>query len=265
MKKQIALAIVLLLSLSGFSRTTKGKEFWIGFMENLNQGFNGPPVFKMHVSSDVATTCTVSVPFTGFTSTFAIGANQVYIFRLPPGNYNPFGDEAIANNGIRLRSNDSVNVKAFHYRVFFTESTLILPVHEIGSQYLIMAQADAAGTSPSEFVVLATQNNTTIEIIPSVVTMGTRPVGVPFNVTLQQGQMYQLQSLSDLSGTEVRSLDPAKKIAVFGGARQAEFGCNAGADDHIYDQVYPVWPFGTKYHVVPFLGHVFDQVKIMET
>jgi hypothetical protein len=262
--KKIVILIFVLAYLPGTARTTKGKEFWIAFMENLTLAFNGPPSFKLHISSDVTTTCTVSIPFTSYTSVFTVNANQVVIVHLPQGNFHPMGDEAIANNGIRVASDDSVEVKAFHHRAFFTESTLILPAEELGTDYFVMAASDIKATSPSELVILATQNNSTIEIIPSVVTVGTRPVGIPFSIVLQAGQMYQLQSYSDLTGTSVKSLDPTKKIAVFGGARQAYMGCiNGGADDHVYDQVFPLSSGGKVYHAVPLLGHLYDEVKVL--
>jgi hypothetical protein len=263
MKKSLLTALMALSVLTGTGRTTKGKEFWIGFMENISLSFNGPPAFKLHINCDITTTCTMSVPFTGFTTTFVVNGNQTYILDLPAGNFNPLGDEATANNGIMVSANDSVEVKAFHHRMFFTESTLVLPLQEIGSDYILTAQQDGMNNSPSEFVVLATQNNTTVQITPAAVTLGTRPAGVAFTVTIQKGQMYQLQSMTDLSGTLVKSMNALQKIAVFSGARQAQFGCNMGADDHIYDQAYPVSSFGKQYNVVPFSGHIIDQLKIV--
>jgi hypothetical protein len=263
MKKLLFILLCSGLFTSGFSRSTRGKEFWIGFMENINLATNGPPSFRIHISADVATTCTVSAPFTGYTSVISVAANQVFVFTLPAGNFNPFGDEAIANNGVRLLAADSVEVKAFHHRVYFTESTMILPVHEIGTEYIITTQPDLGNISPTEFVVVATQNNTAIEIVPHAVTVSTRPIGVAFTATLQQGQMYQVQAIGDLAGSSVRSLDPLKKIAVFGGARQARLGCNALADDHVYDQLYPVSSWGYNYQVVPFSGRLFDVIKVM--
>ena len=263
MKRILICIVALCITLPVLSRTSKGKEFWIGFMENLTLSSNGPPTFQIHVSSKIVTTCTVTIPFTAFTATFVVGANQVYVYTLPSGIYYPQGDETKANNGIRVNTKDSVEVKAFHQRLFFSESTQVLPVSELGTEYLIMATDDTYSVAPSEFVVVALQNNTVIEIIPTAVTISTRPVGIPFTATLQAGQMYQIQAIPDISGTSVRSLDPLKKIAVFGGARQARVWCNTGDDDHIYDQLYPISSFGKVYHVVPFARHLFDVVKIL--
>ncbi len=263
MKKIIFCLIVLCITPNLISQTSKGKVFWIGFMENISLSMNFLPTFQIHVTSRVATTCSVTIPFTSFTSTFSVGANQVYVYTLPSGIFYPQGDEATANNGIRVNASDSVEVRAFHHRLYFSESTNVLPLEELGTEYMIMATDDTYTMAPAEFVVVATQNNSVIEIIPSAVTVGTRPIGVPFTMTLQAGQMYQIQSMSDLTGSMVKSLDPLKPIAVFAGARQARIWCHIGDDDHVYDQMYPVSAFGMLYHVVPLARHLFDVVKVL--
>jgi hypothetical protein len=263
--RKLFLLFVLFTAIqNGSSRTTKGREFWIGFMENLTLAFNGPPVFKIQISSAVTTTCNLTIPQTGYVSTFVVNGNQTYEYFLPQGNFNPFGDESFANNGIRITFTDSVEVRAFHYRTCFSESTIILPIGELGTEYMVMAHFDQLGKSPSEFMVLATQN-TVIQIIPSAITAGTRPAGVAFTVSIMQGQMYQIQSFTDLTGTMVKSLNAGVKIAVFGGARQAIVGCNSGADDHLYEQVYPLTSAGKIFHIAAFSGHLFDVVKILAT
>jgi hypothetical protein len=113
-------------------------------------------------------------------------------------------------------------------------------------------------------VVMATQENTVVEITPSALTVSFRPPGLPFTVTLNAGQSYQLQSFSDLSGTRVRSLDESKPLALFAGARQAQVNCElGGADDHLYEQIYPLNLWGREYHVVPFKDRGGDEVRIM--
>src|SRR4051812_37887884 len=119
MKKIFLCIVILSICFPSFAGTTKGKGFWIGFMENISLSFNGNPMFQLHVSCDVATTCTISVPFTGYYDVIAVNANQVYIYTLPFGIFYPQGDEVTANNGVRLNSDDSVEVRAFHHRVYF--------------------------------------------------------------------------------------------------------------------------------------------------
>jgi hypothetical protein len=113
-------------------------------------------------------------------------------------------------------------------------------------------------------VVLATEAATEVEITPSVLTVGFRPPGVPFTVTLNAGQSFQLQAMGDLTGTRVRSLDASKPLAVFAGARQAFVNCpTGGADDHLYNQVYPLQYWGRDYFVVPFKNRGGDEVRIV--
>lgn len=91
-----------------------------------------------------------------------------------------------------------------------------------------------------------------------------RPPGVPFTVELDAGQSLQIQAYQDLSGTRVRSTTPEKPIAVFAGARQAQVNCiDGGADDHLYNQVYPLQLWARDHFVVPYLGRGGDHVHVV--
>lgn len=232
-------------------------------MENLFAQTNGAPAFKIHVSARVNSTCTISIPTSTYSTVFTVTANQVYVFTLPQDTLFPQGDEAVSNSGILLLASDSVEVRAFHHRLYFTESTFVLPADELGDEYAVITHTDALNTSPSQLVVLATQNNSTIEITPSKQTLSNRPAGQSFTVLLQQGQLFQVQSMNDLTGTIVKSVDPQVNIAVFAGARQAAVVC--GSDDHLYEQSLPLKHLGTLYHVVPYSGHLVDLVKVLAT
>jgi len=111
-------------------------------------------------------------------------------------------------------------------------------------------------------VVLATEDNSEIEIIPSVTTNGLRTADRPYTVTLQTGELYQVQATADLTGTRIRSLSGAP-VAVFSGAQQADVRCDGGADSHVYDQNYPTSRWGQRYVVVPFAAKSFDVVRVL--
>src|SRR5690606_116724 len=74
----------------------------------------------------------------------------------------------------------------------------------------------------SEFLIVASEDNTLVEITPSVVTDGGRVADVTFNITLNKGEVYQVQSLNrnnlagqgDLSGSFIQSDKP---VAVYSG------------------------------------------------
>ena len=258
---------ILLLSawlLPAHAQTTYGTEHWLTFMENLNLQFNGPPSFHVVISSEVGTDGTVTIPATGFSIPFSVEAGTDEEVSLPTNIYYGSGDEALFNFGIRVNSEQPVRVYAYHERPYFSGATLVLPLSALGTDHLVLARTDDSSASPSELVVMATQENTMVEITPSVLTVSFRPPNVPFNVTLNAGQSLQLQAFGDLSGTRVRALGESKPLAVFAGARQALVNCDqGGADDHLYEQVYPLELWGRDYFVVPYKNRGGDEVRIM--
>jgi len=260
MKKLLPILLLPFIFFNTYGQISKGKEFWLSFMENVNG--NGQPVYSLLISSDVNTSGTISIPYTGFSFNYTVTANQTSEIYLPTNIYNPIGDETIFNFGVKVTALDSVSVYAFHHKVYFSESSQILPVQEIGSDYIVLANKDFTGNSPSEFIVEATEDSTVVEITPSTLTLSFRSPGVPFTKLLNKGQVIQIQAYGDLTGSAVKSLNPQKKIAVFAGAMQADIYC-AGADDHLYDQNYPVNSWGNTFIIVPFKNQGGDVFKIV--
>jgi hypothetical protein len=250
--------------LPAHAQTTYGTEHWVTYMDNLALPFNGQPTFHLVISSEVGSDGTVTIPAIGFSFPFSVEAGTDEVVTLPANVYYGIGDEAVFDFGIRVNSEQPVRVYAFHDRAFFSAATLILPTTALGTEHLVMARPDDTQNSPSQLVVLATQENTVVEITPSVLTVSFRAPNLPFTVTLNAGQSFQLQSFSDLSGTRVRSLDESKPIALFAGARQAQVNCDlGGADDHLFEQIYPLELWGREYHVVPFKDRGGDEIRIM--
>lgn len=258
------LPVYLVFCSSAGAQTNQGTEHWVTFMENLDLFFNGPPSFHLVISSEIGTSGTVTIPATGFSIPYTVPTGGDVVVSLPASTYYAEGDEALFNFGLKVTSAAPVSVYAFHDRAYFSEASLVLPTTALGSDHLVLARPDDGGGSPSELVVLATSDDTEVELTPSALTIGFRPIGVPFTVTLNAGQSLQLQALGDLSGTRVRSLDPAKRLAVFAGARQAQVNCQlGGADDHLYSQVYPLQYWGRDYFVVPFKDRGGDEVRVL--
>lgn len=266
MKIKVPLISCMLL-LAGYAKTyaasptTKGTEFWVGFMENVLLSANGQPRFSFYISCDVNTAGVISMPTTGYTQNFTAAAGQVTEVFLPPGVFYYSGSEAVANYGIKVTSNDPINLSVQHHRLYYSEASVVLPVTELGGQYMVMTHPDdlGAGGMP-EFVVIATEDNTTIDITPSALTYALRPAGVPFSVTLNEGQLYQVQANGDLSGTTVTARD-GKKVAVFSGAVYANLQCLA--TNHLYDQDYPLTSWGNEYLLSPYVPNSQDKFRIL--
>src|SRR6185295_3077201 len=99
-----------------------------------------------------------------------------------------------------ITSLDPVAVSGLSDAVFSTDGFLGLPVPGLGTNYIVESYASSFAGNPSEFEVVGTQNGTAVTITPSA-TVGPRAAGVPFTITLNQGDVYQLKGpLVDLTG-----------------------------------------------------------------
>jgi gliding motility-associated-like protein len=255
------LTLLVALPLQAQSPTTKGREFWLGFMENLALASNGPPEFVILVSATTGARGTVSLPATDFSLDFEVAAGSTREVRLPAATWNPFGSGVTGNTGIRITTDAPVSVTAVHYRLYFTESTQVLPTTELADEYIVLAARDEIAENPSQLLIAATEDNTQITLTPSTFTVDLRPANRPYTITLNQGQVYQLQAATDLTGTLVKAAG-GKKIALFAGARQANIFCG-GDDSHIYDQNYPLSRWGRQYLAVPYAEQEGDLIKIV--
>ncbi|MFO0744798.1 MAG: IgGFc-binding protein [Myxococcota bacterium] len=243
------------------SPTTTGTEFWVGFMENLSLASNGPPTFAFFVSAEEHTIGHVEVPQTGYSQAFEVGAGEVVKVTMPAGILYPQIDELPSKLGVHITADLPVSVVAVHYRIYFSEASRVLPVGELGDEYVAVTAVDIQHQSPSSLVVVATEDDTTIEVTPSTVTTGFLPTGVTQRFELERGQTIQFQAGDDLSGTRVHALG-GKRIAVFAGARQAHIAC-VGADSHLWDQMIPTARWGTRYVVMPLAGSGATPVKVV--
>jgi gliding motility-associated-like protein len=265
MKTALFSLVLLLAASSGLAQSTTGTSFWLGYMENLNLLFNDAPTFTIWVDADVTTDGTINVPATGLSIPFTAPGGSITAVDLPTAIWYSEGSELVENKGIQILTDEPVRVTGLHYRIFFTESSIVLPETELGIDYFISSYLDEQGdaSSPTSFVVVSTSDSTVVEITPTALTQGLQPPGLPFTVVLNEGQNFQVKSLGELMGTRVRSLT-GESIAVFSGAQQGNIGdCLGAADSHVWDQALPIDSWGTNYFFVPFLDQGGDEVRIM--
>ncbi len=259
--------LVLLYStcpLSGQEQTrdARGTLFWFGFMENLSLAFNGPPRFAVVIHADETSEGAVSIPATGVTIPFRVeGGSSSEVF-LPETILYPMGSDVFADLAIRIESDRPVTAHAMHYRLYFTESTLLLPVSELDASYLVLAGRDQRNETPSAFLAAAGAEGAILEINPSTTTLSGRPANTAYRVELGPWQVYQVQARGDLSGSSVRETR-GRPVALFSGALRALTVDGAAADNHLYDQNYPLASWGESYFVVPILDRGGDPVKIL--
>lgn len=268
------LAFLFLAPLSGQGQgqgpadlPTQGREFWLGFPQN---GF-GAQQLRVIISSRVATSGVVSFPNTGWSQPFTVAANGSAQVVMPMAA-EITGSEAVSNKGVHVTAQDPVTVFLVNFQNFTSDVAQALPLEGLGTTYRVEAYSGLPNFNNiyrSQLLIVATEDDTEVRITPSVNTSAGRPAGVPFTVTLNTGQCYQVQAATDtgdLSGTLVEGTEssgPCRPFAVYGGSMCANIPSACQACDMIFDQLKPVEAWGTVHHTVPVHGLPFSGYRIL--
>jgi IgGFc binding protein len=231
---------------SGLSNA--GTEFWLGFPTN----YGGGTQLTLYITGSTATTGTVTVPGEAFSEAFSVTPGSVTAVKLPSGAQSMTSD-GIEEKAIHVTAGEPVVVYGLNDYPFTTDAYTALPTEVVGTSYTVLAFGSGLGGN-SEFSVVATQNDTEVTITPSVNggESDTRPAGVPYTITLNQGQEYQLRATTnpeDLTGTKITSTAP---VSVFGGEQCANVPDEGYyACDYIVEQNIPDSAWGTSFLTEP--------------
>jgi len=255
--------LLLLLFLNGFNvfpqePSTQGKEFFVSFFPN--GGATTDPRMKVHlfITSSRNTFGSITNPATSYSQAFTVNANQVTIVTLPKTECLTLTDETVSNMVLKVTANDTISLFTLNEFPSSTDATVALPTEALGVKYRILSYG--TGTLA---LVMATEDSTLVQIIPTANTLKGKPANTAFTVLLNRGQSYALQSTADLTGTLITSLSSCKKIAVYGGASCAEIPTGCGYCNHIYEQLLPVETWGQHFIFTPTKDRIFDVVRIL--
>jgi len=261
----------------GQNLSTEGDDFWIGFMDNWLQDPANPIVLEIYISADDSTRAHIDMPLLlNFipVDTLVLPDKTVRI-TIPTHLGMSTGSNLVQNRGIHLTTDKDVSVYGINKRQYSADMAVILPAYALGNDYIVVSHWEDGNrnnndNSDSEFLILAIEDNTRIEILPSYHTEGGNPPNVPFSVTLNRGQTYQIQARGDLTGTIIQSVansdSECKKFAVFAGNQYTKVGeCDhPNGHDHLYAQMYPVYTWGKEYITVAFNTRFNgDHVKVI--
>ncbi|NNF34677.1 MAG: hypothetical protein HKN68_11235, partial [Saprospiraceae bacterium] len=220
------------------SQSNEGKVFWFGFMEHLDVGQN---TMVAMITSKYNTSGTISVPNNGWSQQFSVSANDVVIINLP-SNIENIGSEVKRSLGVKLTSEDPVSVYIHQYHNARSEASVVLPMSSLGKEYYVMTYTGVTrnGTvHPSEFLIVAPQDETTINITLSDDSERGKSAGTSFSILLNAGETYQVQAdlgSGDLSGTHISG---DKNFAVFGGNSWTEVPTGCAFRDNLLEQMFP--------------------------
>lgn len=239
---------------------SKGQEFWLGFMRNFG-GWGPPYILDVIISSETATSGTVHMPRMGHEWPFTVVPGTTTRVTIPVEIGAHIGSEYVDDRAILVQALDSISVFAVSSESYTSDGTVVYPVEALGTDYRVMAYSGLPSGSgqTSEFLIVATQDGTEVEITTTAITAAGQMPGVPWVVQLDSGQTYHVQAFhpaADFTGTTVRATEASgscRPFAVFGGSACAEIPIDCWACDHLFEQMMPVNTWGSSYHVVPFV------------
>ena len=279
-----ALLLILLTCLQTYGQnlSNRGKSFWVGYGHHqfMEPGRGNSQEMVLYLSAEEPANVTVTLDGTTWTRTFSIPANTVIatdpipktgtfdarLYSVPPTFGGTGGEGLFTKKGIHIVSDVPIVAYAHIYGSASSGATMLMPEETWGYYYVSLnSQQNYDFDCFSWMFVVAKDNNTVVEITPSVLTRNGKPAGVPFTVTLNRGQIYQVVGASlggsagrEMTGTTVRSIanadDTCYPVAVFSGSSRTAIACvgNFGSSgDNNIQQVFPSQAWGKRYLTAP--------------
>ena len=229
---------------------SRGTDFWIAMMTNLQQGVLDPQVL---ITSEVATEGVVEIPGLHFRAPFSVADGSVARVRLPDSIVSG-GAPNVAPWGIHVSSMDPVAVYGLNQGTIVTDGFLALPREALGEEYVAVGHP---GFSGGELGILATRNNTTVRAV--------NRNGQELTRTLDAGDVALLLSGTDdgLGRTEDGSIDYTgfritadHPVAAFSGALCGNVPTTVGACNHLVEQLPTTSQWGRRFFTAPYATRV---------
>lgn len=281
----LTLWILIALGAKAQDFSNKGKDFWIGYGNHVRMystKADQEEQMSLYITSDVSTTGTVTISNL-FSQNFTITANQITEITIPKSAR--LITAGLSDLGIHVTAAKPVVVYAHIYASNVSGATVCLPTNTLGKEYYSINYTQKSNENPafSYFFVIATEDNTTVEIVPTQNTVNINPANDVISnswaanstniITLNKGQVYQVLSNTDLTGSTIKSIangtGTCKRIAVYSGSGKVYITTteNAGcqSSDNLFQQVYPTNTWGKKYITVPSSGRPLNIYRVIKS
>ncbi|NBO69270.1 hypothetical protein EBV26_02145 [bacterium] len=251
-------------AISGYA----GRYFLIGFMQNEIMLLPGGLRLSVTISTIKPTTIRIAAPISRTSQFYQIPADTVIELTFPYNDVEVFDSERAQLKAVEIESDQPITVSGMSSQSLSTDGFSAVPVAKWGREYVVhswpndiyMHDNDPQSKFPrsSEFMVIASENNTTIQFAPRSRTFQKIQPGQLTTVVLNKGQCYLVKSdtlpagSGDLSGTIVRSDKP---VGVFGGHLRAAIPLGLqefDSKDHLTEMMYPTDYWGKTFLTVPF-------------
>lgn len=239
--------------------------FWFA-VPHITHDHAGRPIKLCITTMGSPATITVRKPAAAneLVASFTVPANSSQSYQIVGGNQDDLSNitqfecnhNATSNYGLYIHSTAKVNayiaVQSNNSEIYALKGA-----NALGTQFFIPMQyqytnATLYSDARNSVEVIATENNTSVTITPSVALYGgSHPANVPFTVQLNRGQVYSFASSQQsgsghLDGTLITSTKPIVVDVSDDSATP-----NGSNQDLVADQIVPEELAGTQYIVVP--------------
>lgn len=273
--------MLLSVSASLFAQSsTEGKDFWVALTLCAAPSTGLPEPF-IAVSTKKNTTITITNPnsnWTGVSRQVAADAWVTFTTQdIPLEQWYPTSANSIANAvsqasqthafGLHVTTDEEVSIFAALRMTNSFDAANILPITVLQSEYYTQDYPPyikpSDGEAISMFTILATENNTKVNITPKTTTYDNHAAGQTYSVTLNAGQTYYVisKTLTSLSGSHVVA-EGGKKIAVFQGDIFTQIPGGKAARDCTYEQAMPVDYWGSKFVVTRSMQKDANRIRV---
>lgn len=264
--------LLLVCNIQAQDKSNRGREFWLGYGFNY-KFFNELPLnnqeLAIYISTEQAATVTVSINNTTWSQTLNIPANTVDASILIPKsgvNDARILTDGLSSRGIHIESNVPVAAYAHVFGPLVSGATMLMPVETYGyTYYSVNYYQTTSQSSPNDWYswayVIASENNTRVQITPSDTTKEGWLPGQTYTVNLNKGEMYNIfgkaifngnpdSASKDMTGSKFVSVIGADglchPIAVFSGSGGIRL-CRGDGGEYMHQQVFPSSAWGTRY------------------
>ena len=277
-------------------QSTEGKDFWVTFMQadqhtSKNGDWDGSyNTLKLSLSISSRENCQVTIgnPFTGYSETVDVTANEMKLVEVYQGNpKRTDAREAMTESGkvcyavnsekidtcaLHVTATKNISLFATNYKKATFDATNVLPTASLLDEYVIQTYtpSDHDGTTQgTHFAIIAAEDEVEVDITPTVPTYGGRSAGETFSTgKLKKGEVYYVWTgdadgaIGDLSGSYIKARD-GKKIAVFQGCPHTNIPYQKKERDHLFSQAMPVQYWGNTFVLTSSATRSVDYIRIL--
>lgn len=235
----------------------KGKAFWVGFL----QSEVGPDPFELslHITAEKKTTVTIRLEAATIDSreektweqSYHVMPGVVTNITIPEEYTFKAKSGKTTHKGLYIEAEKEVMVIAKNSSGTSSDATVVIPIQSLGSEYYIMQYHVLQAKYPSQYLILATEDSTEVEITNKASSFDGGKPHQPYTIKLNKGETYMVQSRKDLTGSVVKE-KAGKKIAVFSGITCTYVPKYCQSCDHLYEQILPTKYWGHEFALIPF-------------